>query len=406
MTSRERVLTALRHEEPDRVPIDFGSTRVTGIMAVAYKKLKDYLGIKSGTVKLYDLMQQLAFPESEVVERLGGDVVQIIRLRPFANIKIDKWKTGKLSDGTLCEVPADFNPVKTEDGTYEIREDSIVIARKPPSAYYFELSHFPLKNVSTYQEIDDFLYPELTDEEQNFVTEQAKYWHKKTDYAVMGTFGTTFYEQGAQKVFGFQTFMENLVLKRDLMEYWLDKQMESTIKFLDKYFDAIGDYIHIIQFNEDLGSQNGLQISPTLFREIFKPRFARLFQFVKGKKKDVFIFLHSCGSIRDIIPDLIDVGVDVLNPVQTSAKGMNPVELKKEYGKYLSFWGGGIETQTVLPFGTIDEVKKQVIERLKIFAPGGGYIFNQIHNIQADVPPKNIVTMFETALKYGRYLKS
>ena len=403
MTSRERVITALRHEEPDRVPIDFGATRVTGIMAMAYNRLKEHLGIAGSKTKMYDLMQQLALPEREVIERLGGDVVQIIRSRPFANIPILKWKDGELPDGTPCEVPIDFNPVLTDDGTLQIRENGKVLAHKPATAIYYELADFSLQNSETMEDIETYEFPDITAEELDFVKEQVSYWKRNSEFALMGTFGTTIYEQGAQKVFGFQNFMENLILRRDLIERWMDIQMQGVIKFLDIYLDAVGDDIDIIQFNEDLGAQAGPQISPQLFREILKPRYEKIFEFVKQKKSHLFIFLHSCGSVRDLIPDFIDVGVDVLNPIQTSAKGMDPMELKREFGKNLAFWGGGIDTQNVFPFGTAEDVKKQVRERLRIFAPGGGYVFNQIHNIQADVPAENIAAMFDAALEFGKY---
>jgi uroporphyrinogen decarboxylase len=197
--------------------------------------------------------------------------------------------------------------------------------------------------------------------------------------------------------------LENLIAEPELVGYYLDKMTAAYIGMLDKYLDAVGDYIQIIQLHDDYGAQNSLLISPNIFRNILKPFHTKIHTFIKTKKPHLKIFFHCCGAIAPLIPDLIDAGIDILNPVQIAAGGMDPRYLKKEFGKSLVFWGGSCSTQTTMTTMSAEAVRKEAGEMIKIFAPGGGFVFCQDHNIQANIPPENIVALYKTAQDFGRY---
>lgn len=402
MTSRHRVRTALEHREPDMVPIDFGAMRSTGINAMAYGRLKRYLGIEKGNIKVYDVFQQLAEPEEEILKIMGADVIQLHRYEPAFGINIARWKKYQLQDGAECLVPYDFNPVVNEKGDLEIIQDGVVIARMPKGGFYFDTVYHPYENVKTMDDIDKIPIPEISDEELEFLRKRAKELYETTDYAILGSFGGNIIEAG-QSDWGYERFFIEMALNPDLIHYYFHKKTQAYLRDLEKYLQAVGEYIDIIQFGDDLGTQENCQISVQMYREMIKPYHSAQYQYVRNNYPKVKVFLHSCGSIYDLIPDLIDAGVEILNPVQISARKMDPINLKKEFGKYLTFWGGGCSTQTTLTFGTIDDIKKEVAEMISIFAPGGGFVFTQVHNIQADIEPQKVMAIYETANKWRRY---
>jgi uroporphyrinogen decarboxylase len=201
-------------------------------------------------------------------------------------------------------------------------------------------------------------------------------------------------------LFGFENFMMLLATERDLVEHWLDSKLEHDFAILDKYLAVAGPFIEAIQMNDDFGAQEALQISPRLYRELFKPRQQRWIEFVKART-DAKVFLHCDGAIEPIIPDFIEIGIDVLNPLQTSARGMDPARIKREYGRDLCFWGGGLETQTTLPFGAVDDICREVRERVALLGEGGGHVFATIHNIQPDIPPEKILAIYQTVAECG-----
>jgi uroporphyrinogen decarboxylase len=405
MTSRERILAALRHEKTDLLPIDFGGMRSTGINALAYQRLKKHLGMNiDKPFKLYDVFQQLAEPELEIVKRMGGDVVQAHRFCPAFGIKIDAWKPGKLQDGSQCLVPRDYNPAMNERGEQEIRSGKITIAKMPATGLYFDQVHHPYEKVETIAEIDQIEIPEVSEAELRFLEQEARDLYENTDQAVLFAFGGNIFEAG-QINWGYEKFFIDLSLNPDLVHYYFQKITDAYMRDLEKIMPVIGKYIHLIQFGDDLGTQEALQISPRMYREMIKPYHARQYQFIRNNYPKVKVFLHSCGAIYDLIPDLIDTGVEVLNPVQISAKGMDPVRLKKEFGNQLTFWGGGANMQYTVPGGTIEQIKREVRELIAIFAPGGGYVFNQVHNIQANIPPEKIMAIYDTALEFRNFLK-
>jgi len=402
MTSRERVDAALNHEPTDRVPIDMGGTRVTGIASVAYHRLLEHLGLDE-PIYLYDIKQQLALPSMDVVNRLGGDVVLVNRLAPTTGMPflcMDQWKHSQLTDGTPCLAPEAYETRLKEDGTVEVLNQGEVVAHRTPGSLYFDMCTTPLKDAESPGDIDAYVFPDpWTEREATFLKGQVQQLHG-TDKALFGgltLLNQSFFEIGAI-LFGYEEFMMNLVLKRDLMEHWLDRLLAHDLEILDKYLAIAGPYLSVIQLNDDFGAQDALQISPTLYREMFKPRQAKWIEFVKART-DTKVFLHCDGAVEELLPDFIEIGIDILNPLQTNARGMEPERIKRKYGQNLSFWGAGVETQTTLPFGTVDQIKQEARERIELLAQGGGYVFGTIHNIQADISPERILAVFDTALQ-------
>ena len=397
MTSRERVLCTLRHEEPDKVPIDLGAMRSTGIMAIAYNKLKKYLGIEGGYTRVYDIGQQLAEPEPEILERFQVDVIDLSNTMGKPS---DEWLDWTLPDGSIGQVHKIFYPRRLNN-EWVLMDGDRVTARMPEGCLYFESCNPPLENATSKKDIENHNWFYYKDEDLKLLEQQAKYLYEETEYAIMGGFGGNILELG-QALRGWAKFMMDLVINRSFAEDLMAKMTEVHLINLEGYLQAVGDYIQIIQMGDDLGTQSSPQMSPDMYREMIKPHHKKIYQYVK-KNSDLYLFLHSCGSIYELIPDLIDAGVEVLNPVQTSAKNMEPEKLKSEFGDKITFWGGGVDTQHVLPEGPLDEIKQQVIERIRIFAPGGGFVFTPVHNIQAPVSPEAIVMVYDTVIQNRNY---
>ncbi|MEM1568690.1 MAG: uroporphyrinogen decarboxylase family protein [Thermofilaceae archaeon] len=412
LSRRERVLTALRHEEPDRVPIDLGAMASTGIHAVAYAALKRHLGLKGGVVRVYDVGQQLAEPEREVLELFHVDVLDITRSLEPCGPDERKWKPWVLPDGTPCEIPDWFNPQPDGRGGWVVKDASgTVVSRMPAGGFYFggvDSWHGrpPLADVRSPEDVDGYNWEahRVSDTRVEWLRRKAEYLYRFTDYALMFSTYMGFHEWG-QGLRGWSTWLADLVHRRVLAHRILDRMLEVNLYNLKKYVEALKDYVQIIEFGDDLGTQLGPQIPPRVYREMLKPYHEELFRYVKRHSR-MFVFLHSCGSIYALIPDLIDAGVDVLNPVQISARDMEPEKLKREFGEQVTFWGGGCDTQRVLPFATPAEVAEHVRRNVETFKPGGGFVFVQVHNIQPRVPPENIVAMFKTALEHGWYARS
>jgi uroporphyrinogen decarboxylase len=392
---------ALQHVEADRVPIDVGATRTSGIAATAYCRLLGALGLRED-VRVYDVKQQLALPSLEVIDRLGGDVVQVTRLGPTTGmpfLEIDAWKPGALIDGTPALVPAAFTPVTTADGTLEIRRDGQLYARRSPEAAYFDVCPFPLAAAETPGDVERFEWPDAwSAREEEWLDDQVRqlwYGTDKALFAGLPMLCSSFFELGAV-LFGFERFLESLLLRRDMIERWLDLALAHHCAIADRFLRVAGPYIEAIQTSDDFGAQDALLISPTMYRELFKPRQARWVEFVKARTR-AKVFLHCDGAVRPILADFVEIGIDVLNPIQVSAAGMDPAQLKREYGDRLAFWGAGVDTQATLPFGSLEDIRREVRERVSILAPGGGFVFATIHNIQPDIQPEKILAVFEAA---------
>lgn len=405
MTRRERVLAAIAHREPDRVPIDLGGMRSTGISAIAYAALKRHLGLGGEGPRVYDAVQQLALPEPAILDFSGSDVIDLGRA--WLTSPSD-WTAWTLPDGTPAWLPsyARFEP---QDGGWIVRSsDGTLIGEMPAGAFYLSQRHFPLSAWDGDPALLDRLpelmtkvtwsalptapfHKPLTPDHLADIRARSRELYQSTDHAIMAGFGANLLEWG-EYLCRFDQFLIDLIENRAKAEALLDKLVEMHLANLDLFLDAVDGYVQIVQMGDDLGSQQATVISPRLYREVFKPRQKIIYERVR--RRGMHVFLHSCGSIVDILPDLIEAGVEIINPVQTSARGMDPVRLKREFGRDVTFWGGGCDTQRVLPQGTPQEVEAHVRERVRTFAPGGGFVFCQIHNILPNVPPANIAAMY------------
>jgi uroporphyrinogen decarboxylase len=405
LTSRERVMMAVNHQQPDRVPIDLGGHRSSGMMAIAYHRLKQALGIHTGDIYVYDFIQQLAIIEPPVLDRFGVDTVELGR--GFALDPAD-WADWTLPDGTPCKIPAFIHPVR-EGGDWKLyHADGTLIGIQKEGCLYVEQTHFPLMN-STESTFDDLVTP-LDHVDWSAVgtppapigydpaglaqlAAGAKAFRASTDRAILGLFGGNFLEIG-QFLFRNDNFLAMLAGERARTHRLLDKLLEMHLDNLQKFLSAVGPYIDIIVFGDDLGMQTGPQISPRTYREFFQPRQKIMWETAK-KLADVKVMLHSCGGLHPLLPGLIEAGLDILQPVQTTCRDMEPERLKREFGRDLCLWGGGCNTRDVLGRATPGEVAADVRERVGILAPGGGFVFQQIHNIMADVPPENVIAMLD-----------
>jgi len=398
MTSRERVLAALEHREADRLPIDFSGHRSSGIAAIAYAKLREHLDLPSRPVRVYDIIQQLAIVDGDVLDRFGVDAVEMGR--GFA-LDDASWVDWTLPDGTPCQVPAWSAPERADEQWVLRSKSGRVIARMPDGALYFEQAHWP------FLEGDDLdAIPEALDEcmwtaiacppgpdEQQALSDGARRLREKTDRAIIGLFGGNLLEIG-QFLYRIDRFLAMLAGEARRVHQFLDKLVELHLGNLERFLAAVGEHIDVILFGDDLGMQTGPQISPRMYRQFFKPRHKLLWNRAK-ELADVKVMLHCCGGVRELLPDLIDAGLDAINPVQTNCSRMDAAELKAELGKDITFWGGGCDTRDILPSATPEQVAEHVKAQVKVLRPGGGFVFQQVHNILADVPPENIVAMFD-----------
>lgn len=383
MTARERVLLAIRHQQPDRVPFDLGSTLVTGITRFVYRDLLSYLGIKRKKIHICDIIQQLARVDEEVLQRLKVDVRGIFTRDPSG------WKL-RVEDG--------------ENYTYFTDIWGITWRMPKVGGYYYDMCHHPLSGANI-EDLEHYAWPDPTDRTRiKGLKEEARLIREKKKSAViLGSTGMTVgLLQTATWLQGFEEFYINLSNNPTLTSKLLDKLLELDIKFWEIFLPEMGKDIDIILYADDFGIQNSMLMSLEMFRKYFKPRYKEIFSFIKSRCS-AYIFFHTCGSVYDLIPDLIELGVDILNPVQVNAAKMDTKRLKSEFGDSITFWGGGIDTQKVLPFGRPQEVKDEVRKRIEDLAPGGGFIFNTVHNIQANVPPENIMAMWEALQEFGKY---
>jgi uroporphyrinogen decarboxylase len=400
MTSRERILAALNHEETERLPIDFGSSRSSGINAIAYIELKNYLGINKPTY-VYDVKQLLAMPDVEVLERFGVDVVQLPRLAPSLGLSIDAWKEGTLPDGSECFLPKAFEPVVTDKGEGFFDAQGRLTSLRPKGGLYFDELYSPLKDAESVADVEAFAMPRMTDAELSFAKNRAKVLFETTDFAISAATSFSLFEKGT-KDFGYENFLVNLHAEPEMISYYLDRLTDAYMGMFDAYLGAVGDYIHIVQTNDDFGMQTGGLISRQMYRDFFMPRHARIIDFIKRKSKGIYVFLHACGGIYEFMGDMIEAGFDAFNPVQTNAANMDPVRLKREFGKKCTFWGGACNTQTTMTFGSVADVVREAEQMISIFAPNGGFVFTQVHNIQPGVSAEKTVALYDTALRRNK----
>lgn len=374
MNSRERVVMALNHKEPDQIPFDLASTPVSGISSVAYNNYIKYLG-RSEDNTLFDIVQQIINPSEQFLLENGVDT-RAVRARG-----------GKGFELVLGE----------EDGyTYFVDEWGIKWRMPKEGGFYYDMATHPLENAETEEDVDAHdKFLDVSDSARyEGMKEKAEEIYDQGYAVVVNSLSAGMFEM-LTWLMGFESSFTNLALEEGAAVRILDKMLDIKMTYWSNVLDAFGDKVTVCQEADDLGTQMSLLISPDMYRRYVKPRHKELFDMIH-KKSDAKVFIHSCGAIRDILPDFIESGVDIVNPVQFNASNMDAAELKKEFGKDLVFWGGGVDTQYALPKGTPQEVEDNVKKMMDILRTDGGFVFNSVHNIQADVPPENLDAYFRT----------
>ena len=382
MDSRERVNLALEHKEADRVPFDLGATVLTSIHIDSYRKLRDYLGLPKVEPLLVDIFQQVVAVDEDARALLKVDVRDIAP-RSSATFKIE-----------VKQMP---------DYTYFYDEWGIGWKKPIHQGLYYDMFDHPLKDAQTLADIEKYPWPDPTDPAR-FVGlhERARQAAEEEHQAVfLGGLSAGIMEMAAWTR-GFPNYFSDFANNEKLLVGLMTKIMEMKMQYWEIALREVGDYATAIGEADDFAGQTRMLISPAMYRRIVKPLHKQLFDFIHARTR-AKIFFHSCGAIRPVIKDLIEAGVDILNPIQVSAAGMDSADLKREFGKDIVFWGGGVDTQRVLGEGTPEEVRADTQRRIEDLAPGGGFVFAAVHNIQGNVPPENIMAMWETLQKYGVY---
>ena len=410
MTSRERVLAAIEHREPDGLPVDMGATPSSGISAIAYSNLKKHLGL-GGQIRVYDVVQQLAQPEDTILDRFGIDALDIGRT---FNARTEDWYDFVLPQGVTVQFPAWFRPRQQPDGAWDVVDkEGTRIAAMPFGANFFDQTCFPYKDgyPADYKDLPHqmgkVLWSALVHSPWDHASEPDFWQHlrqrtialrQSTDRALVVVAGCNLFEWGTF-LRRMDNFLMDLATDHTNIERLLDALMEQHLQTLEKVCEAVGDVADILRFGDDLGTDMGPFMAPKTYQKLFKPRHAQLTDYVHKHSK-MKTYLHSCGSIYKLLPDLIEAGYDVINPVQITSRNMEPERLKAEFGKDIAFWGGGADTRHILNHATAEQVKDHVRKNIEILSPGGGFVFNTVHNILSDVPPQNVVAMFETIDEY------
>jgi uroporphyrinogen decarboxylase len=411
MNSRQRVLAAINHTEPDRLPVDLGATPSSGISAIAYDNLLPHLPIEDRRNWVYDVVQQVAQPSDEFLDYFRIDNVDLGRT---FNTKDSDWYDYTLPNGGTAQQPVWFRPQKQPDGSFLAFIGGEAIAAMPASAISYDQIVYPFQdgypadlNKSLDQAMGRIHWAALAHSPWDHASE-PDFWdqlrsraillRQTSERAIVLSAGCNLFEWGTF-LRRLDNFLMDLLRAPSEVERFLDALVERHLSSLEKICRAVGDVVDIIRLGDDLGINNGPFMSPATYRKLFKPRHTVLCNYIKTHSQ-AHTFLHSCGSIYKLVPDLIEAGFEILNPVQTNAQDMQPERLKNEFGKDVTFWGAGADTRSILNRGTPPEVKDHVRANIEILSPGGGFIFNTIHNILPDVPPQNILAMFEAIDEY------
>jgi uroporphyrinogen decarboxylase len=382
MSARERVIKALNHEEPDRIPIDLGGFQ-TGIHRKAYQALINHLGLEE-SLQTLDPIQGLVVPSEEVLEKFHVDVRYVTAHGP------DSFQGG-----------IELNE-RGGKHWYDLRDEfGVVWSMRDDQMLYMDISYHPLAN-ATIKDIENYPFPNGGDPSRfSGVREKALAIRQNTPYALSsGICGVTYefcwYMRGLENTF------KDMIRNQAFFEALIDRTSQYWVDWMEGFLGQVGDVLDIVMIGDDLAGQNGPLFSPKIYRKIVRPRQQRVIDAIK-KHTQAKIWYHTCGDCSQYIPDLIEMGVDILNPVQISTRGMDPKMLKEKFGKNIVFWGGGVDSQHVLPFASPEKIIEDVKNNLEIFKPGGGYVFNNVHNIQPDIPAENIVAMYEAAYEFGFY---
>lgn len=381
MNSRERVIQALNHQEPDHVPFDLGGTVATGIHKAAYSRLRQFLGLREIDIRTEDIIQQLATVDEDVMQLLQADCRNVA---PRSS--------------------AIYNLELRDEGEYSAYTDEWGIGWRMPKAggFYYDMYAHPLSGSDSLEAALHFDWPDPIDPHRfDGLHERARRAHAEGKVVILGGLCAGVTEMHSW-LRGYVNYYTDFYEHQELSEYLMDRVVELKMAYWEAALRAAGEYVDVVTEADDVAGQDRLLISPELYRSQIKPRHQKLFSYIKSLAP-VKIFFHSCGAVRPLIWDLIEAGVDILNPVQKSARGMDFTELKKEYGEDLVFWGGGVDTQRIYGSSTPEQVREDVRRNIEALAPGGGFVFGTIHNTQPNVPPENIMAMWDTWRDFGRY---
>ncbi len=385
MNSRERIIKALNHQESDRVPFDLAGTTWTGITKTAYLNLLKQLGYEENEPEWSDVIQQIIIPSEKVLTDLGADVRGIFPLTS------SNW---------------DVYSKLTDRGDYlEYFDEWGFIHHFPKNGYWFSLVKSPLESVDfeSGDIVENYSWPNAANPIRlTGLREKAIQFRQTGKIVFLKGLCAGLFEMH-QRIRGTENAMTDPFIFPVNSDKLIGKLADLKIEFWDAALNELSDVVDIVGEGDDYGTQQSQLIDPEQFREYYKLHFLRVLKFIKEKAPNAKIMFHSCGNVRPIIPDLIEMGVDILNPVHINAAGMEPFQLKKDFGNDIVFWGGGVDTQQVLPSGTIQQVKEHVKRNIDALAPGGGFVFGTVHNIQAEVPPQNVAAMLETLKICGRY---
>ncbi len=385
MNSRERIFQTLNHAEPYRIPYDLAGTTWTGITKTAYANLVKYLGFDDYETEWSDVIQQIVIPSEQMLNYAGADV------RGLFPLTSHNWNV--------------YEKIKEKGNYFEYFDEWGFTHHFPKNGFWFSMVKHPLEAIDFEAEgiIENYNWPDAANPVRfDGLREKAlKFRQQEKIVFVKGLCAGLF--EMHQRIRGVENAMVDPFLFPVNSDKLVGKLADLKIEFWDALLDKIGDVVDIVGEGDDYGTQQSQLISPDQFREYYKPHFIRVLNFIKYKAPAVKLMFHSCGNVRPIIPDLIEMGVDILNPVHITATGMEPVQLKKDFGKDIVFWGGGVDTQNVLPSGTPTEVMDDVKRNIDALAPGGGFVFSTVHNIQSEVPPQNIVAMLEALKEFGNY---
>lgn len=416
MNRRERVLTSLNHKQPDRVPVDFGGTSTTGIHASCVAALRDYYGLEKRLVRVHEPGQMLGWIDDDLKETLGIDTEALFpRKNKFGVLNAD-WKTWRMPDGLEVLIAGEFvTSIDTNGDILAHPQGDLTAspsARMPKDGYFFDaiVRQEPIVEENLNPEDNLQEYGPIKDEDLTYLS-QAAQTAADPGRAVLASFGGTslgdvgnitgFALKQPKGVRDFSEWYMSIATRPDYIHAVFSKETDIALGNLEKVAKTVGDRVNVAYIcGTDFGTQTSSFCSVRTFRELFKPYYKKVNDWIH-QHTNWKTFKHSCGAVEKFLEDFIDCGFDIFNPVQCSAANMDPQTLKSKYGERIVFWGGGVDTQKTLPFGTPEQVREEVLRRCEIFAPGGGFVFNTVHNIQAKTPVRNIVAMFEAVKEFN-----